>query len=76
MRGQRRGQNRSWRGRRPTRWQGKAHRPLVEAGTGDALTADEELSVGYFGLVAAKSSRETPSLRRAFCARGQRPGVS
>jgi hypothetical protein len=40
------------------------------------FTADEELSVGYFGLMAAGGSRETPSRRRALGARGQRPKVA
>jgi hypothetical protein len=47
-----------------------------EASTGEALTADEELDIGYFGLTAADGSRVTPSLRRVLSARGQRSGVS
>jgi hypothetical protein len=48
----------------------------VEAGTREVLTADEELSVGYFGFTAADDSRATPSLRRVLSSRGQRPKVS
>jgi hypothetical protein len=57
------------------RWRGKAHRrfswveePPEEAGTGEALEADKELGVGYFGLAAADGSRVTPSLRRVLSA--------
>jgi hypothetical protein len=83
VRGRRKGQSQSWRGRRATRWRDEAHRwfswagePPEEAGTGEVLVVDEELGVGYFGLAVADGSRATPSLRRVLSARGRRPGVS
>jgi hypothetical protein len=35
--------------------------PPEEAGIGDALAADEELSVSFFSLTAASGSRNTPA---------------
>jgi hypothetical protein len=46
-----------------------------EAGTEEALVADEELGIGYFSLAAADDSRETPR-RRALGARGRSLGMS
>jgi hypothetical protein len=82
VRGRRRGQSRSRRGRWAARWRGEARRWFwwagelpEEAGTGAALMADEELSIGYFSLVMADDSRETHPLRMALGARGRRLGM-
>jgi hypothetical protein len=64
-----------WRGE-ARRWFSYARKPPEEADTGEALVAEEELSVGYFGFTAAESSRATPSLRRVLSAQGWMPGVS
>jgi hypothetical protein len=40
----------------------------VEIGTGEALTADEELGIDYFVFTMTDDSSVTPSLRRVLSA--------